>query len=83
MDMSGMDGSSTDGPLTAVGVDFSNSTQAADFLGEILDDTVFQVQANAYARRFWYGICAVIATFAFFNLIQKVTANIRYGKWMS
>lgn len=76
-----MDGSSMDGPLTAVGVDFSNSSQAADFLGEILDDTVFQVEGNAYARRFWYGVCAIIATCAIFNLIQKVTANIRYGTW--
>ncbi|RFU35937.1 hypothetical protein B7463_g331, partial [Scytalidium lignicola] len=75
--MDAMDGSSMDGALNATGVDFSNSTQAADFLGEILDDTVFQIEGNKYARNFWYGVCTVIAVCGLFNLIQKATTKIR------
>ena len=73
-----MGGAPTDAPLDASGVDFSNATQASDFLGEILDDTVFQVDGNMYARCFWYGLCAVIAVSAFFNFTQKMTVKIRY-----
>jgi ferric-chelate reductase len=73
-----MGGAPADSPLNASGVDFSNSTQAANFLGEILDDTLFQVEANMYARNFWYGVCAVIAICAFFNAAQKITAKMRY-----
>ncbi len=73
----GMDGGSSDAPLNASGIDFSNNTQASDFLGEVLDDTVFQVDGNTYARNFWYGVCAVIGTCAFFNLAQKITFKMR------
>jgi ferric-chelate reductase len=76
--MMGMGGDSSDSPLNASGVDFSNSTQAANFLGEIFDDTVFQVDGNMYARTFWYGVCAVIGTSAFFNIVQKITFRMRY-----
>ncbi|KAF8867297.1 putative FRE ferric reductase-like transmembrane component [Acephala macrosclerotiorum] len=73
-----MGGAPTNGsPLNASGIDFSNSTQASTFLGEILDDTEFQVEGNMYARNFWYGVCAVIATCAFFNFAQKATFRIR------
>jgi hypothetical protein len=78
MDMSDsmtMGGATAD--LNATGIDFSNSTQAADFLGEILDDSEFQVDANGYARTFWYGVCAVIALCALLNIAQKVTVKIR------
>ena len=73
-----MGGASSDAPLNASGIDFSNSTDAATFLGEILDDTVFQVDGNMYARNFWFGVCAVIATCSFFNVVQKVTFKLRY-----
>ncbi|KUJ20617.1 ferric reductase-like protein like transmembrane component [Mollisia scopiformis] len=72
-----MGGAPTDSPLNASGVDFSNSTQAANFLGEILDDTEFQVDGNMYARNFWFGVCAVIAVCAFFNFSQKATFRMR------
>lgn len=81
MDMSDsmtMGGAPTDGSaLNDTGFDFSNMTQAADFLGEILDDTVFQIDGNAAARHFWYGVCAVIAIAAFFNFAQKATTFFR------
>lgn len=73
-----MGGAPSDSPLNASGIDFSNSTQASTFLGEILDDTVFQVNANMYTRVFWYGVCSVIATCSFFNVVQKATFKIRY-----
>ena len=74
-----MGGAPTDGtPLNASGIDFSNDTQASMFLGEILDDSMFQIDGNMYARNFWYGVCAVIGICAFFNVVQKATVHMRY-----
>ena len=81
MDMSGMDmggGDGMDMPLNDTGVDFTNTTQAEDFLSEILDDTEFQVIGNAYARYFWYGVVVLIGICAIFNMIQKTTLRMRY-----
>ncbi len=81
MDMSGMGMGGADGtdmPLNDTGVDFSNMTQAEDFLSEILDDTDFQVIGNAYARYFWYGVVVLIGICAIFNIIQKTTLRMRY-----
>ncbi|KAI9737641.1 MAG: hypothetical protein M1818_005645 [Claussenomyces sp. TS43310] len=46
MDMGSMGGASSDAPLNDTGIDFSNPDDAATFLGEILDDTDFQVDGN-------------------------------------
>lgn len=73
-----MGGATSGYPLNSSGIDFSNSTDAATFLGEILDDTDFQIDGNMYARNFWYGVCAVIGICALFNAAQKTTANLRY-----
>lgn len=74
-----MGGAPTDGSaLNATGVDFSDPDQAADFLGAILDDTVFQVDGNAHARDFWFGVCAIIAICAVFNVARKVTNITRF-----
>jgi hypothetical protein len=75
-----MGGTPTDSPLNASGIDFSNDTQASIFLGEILDDGVFQVDGNMYATTFWFGICAVIAICAFLNVTQKITFKMRYAR---
>jgi hypothetical protein len=74
-----MGGTPTDSPLNASGIDFSNDTQASMFLAEILDDGVFQVDGNMYARTFWFGICAVIAICALLNVTQKITFKMRYA----
>ncbi len=74
-----MGGAPTDSPLNASGIDFSNSTQASTFLGEILDDSVFQIEANMYARNFWYGACAIIGICAISNVTQKAIVRMRYG----
>lgn len=72
-----MGGAPTDSPLNASGIDFSNDTQASMFLGEILDDTEFQIDGNMYARNFWYGVCALIAVCAIFNFSQKAIFKLR------
>lgn len=73
-----MGGAPSDSPLNSSGVDFSNSTQASAFLGQILDDGEFQIDGNMYARNFWYGVCGVIGICAVFNFLQKVTFRMRY-----
>ena len=75
--MSMGDGDGMDMPLNDTGVDFSNTTQAEDFLSEILDDTDFQVIGNAYARYFWYGVVVLIGITAILNVIQKTTLRMR------
>jgi ferric-chelate reductase len=72
MDMGGMDmgsGDSSMTPLNDSGVDFSNETQAFNFLQEILDDTYLQVDGNQAARKFWYGIVVVISAATICNAI--------------
>jgi ferric-chelate reductase len=81
MDMSStmqMGGAPSDSPLNSTGFDLTNSTDAATFLGEILDDTVFQVDGNRYAKNFWYGIVVVIGLFAVGNVAQNVTLRMRF-----
>lgn len=74
----GMDGGdSSDGPLDDTGIDFTNITDATTFLGEILDDTVFQIDGNMYASNFWYGVCGVIAICAFLNAYREVISALR------
>ena len=47
-------------PLSTNGVDFNNNTQAMDFLGSLLDDTVLQVIGNHYAIILMIGsFCAI------------------------
>lgn len=64
--------------LNDTGVDFSNETQAMDFLGEILQDTDLQTSGNAFARYFWYGVVAVIGIAAICNITQRLTLLFRY-----
>ena len=49
-----------------------------EFLDKILDDSDLQVSGNAFARYFWYGIAAVIAIAAIFNMVQRTTLRLRY-----
>lgn len=77
MDMDGMGSSMSSEPLTTEGVDFSNSTQAAEFLENLLDDTELKVVGNAYARYFWYGVAVVIAIAAIFNFLRWLTLQMR------
>lgn len=78
MDMSmGMGSDSSTGALTAAGVDFSNETQAMDFLADILDDSVLGVQGNQYARYFWYGVVVVIGIATLFNAGERLILHTR------
>ena len=78
MDM-GSDGSSTIMPLNTTGVDFTNATQASDFLSDLLDDTELQVIGNQYARYFWYGIVVVIGLASLLNVFSVVASRYRYA----
>jgi ferric-chelate reductase len=75
--MAGMGGDGS-APLNASGVDFSNQTQAMDFLGAMLDDSVFQVDGNAYARNFWYGMVVFIGLAGISNATWRVTLKMRH-----
>lgn len=70
-------GSSSLMPLNDSGVDFSNFTQAYNFQQEILDDTILQVIANAYARYFWYGIVVVIGLACISNISRRIHLRLR------
>lgn len=74
----GMGGGSSSAPLNDSGVDFSNETQAFNFLQEILNDSVLQVTGNDFARYFWYGVVVVIGIAAIFNAVQKITLKTRF-----
>ena len=63
--------------LNATGVNFSNDTQAAEFLEALLDDTNLRIFGNAYARYFWYGAVAVISIAAIANFIQSISLRLR------
>lgn len=78
MDM-GMGMDTGGAPLNDSGVDFSNATQAMDFLDELLDDTVFQVDGNRYARYFWYAIVVVIGIASICNILQAAILRARYA----
>ena len=65
-------------PLNATGVDFSNDTQAMDFLMSMLKDTEFQIVGNTHARYFWYGVIVIITLVALHNIIWETGLFIRY-----
>lgn len=77
MDMSGGGGASS-GPLNDTGVDFSNETQAFDFLQEILSDDVFQPESIVYSVYFWYGTVVAIGIASALNIAQRLIAQRRY-----
>lgn len=78
MDMGG-DSPSSSSPLNATGVDFSNETQAFDFLQEILDDSTLGVIGNQYARYFWYGVVVVIGIASLCNIAQR---SVLWMRWV-
>ncbi|CAK7223692.1 ferric-chelate reductase Frp1 [Sporothrix eucalyptigena] len=78
MDMDGMgSGDDSSMPLNASGVDFSNATQAFNFLQDILDDTTLQVDGNHAATHFWYGVVVAVGIAAVCNFISAVSLRMR------
>ena len=75
MDMG--DGGGGSGPLSSKGVDFSNETQAAEFLEALLNDDELKIIGSAYARYFWYGVAVAVAVAATVNLVQITTLRSR------
>jgi ferric-chelate reductase len=64
-------------PLNDSGVDFSNETQAFNFLQDVLDDSYFQIVSVQYTRYFWYGIVVMIGIATTCNLICVVLLRAR------
>ncbi|KAI5359071.1 Putative ferric reductase, NAD binding domain, ferric reductase transmembrane component-like protein [Septoria linicola] len=77
MNMSGMRSGSSVEPLSADGVDFSNSTQASAFLEELLDDTFLKIDGANYAKFFWYGVVAFVAATMLYRLPRWLTLQSR------
>lgn len=77
MGMMSGDGGADFAPLTPAGINFSNQTQAYDFLQDILDDSYFQVESNAFARYFWYAIACAIGLATIFNFSQRCLLKYR------
>jgi ferric-chelate reductase len=78
MDMGmGGGGASSMAPLNDSGVDFSNETQAYNFLQEILDDTMLAPIGNQFARSFWYGIVVVVTIAAICHAVNVVILKSR------
>lgn len=75
MDMGGGDGGS--GVLTTKGVDFSNQTQAAEFLEALLNDDELKIIGSAYARYFWYGVAVAVGVATVINLARILTLRTR------
>ena len=69
MDMDMSSGAPSFTPLNDSDIDFSNETQAFNFLQDILDDSYLQIIGNRYARYFWYGIVVLISIATICNLI--------------
>lgn len=65
------------GPLSPKGVDFSNQTQAEDFLGDLLNDDELKVVGNAYARYFWYGVAVAVTIATISNLTRRLILRAR------
>ncbi|KAL1896562.1 ferric-chelate reductase Frp1 [Sporothrix stenoceras] len=73
MDMDGMgSGGDSSMPLNASGVDFSNATQAFNFLQDILDDSTLQIDGNHAATHFWYGVVVAVGLTAVCNFVSAV-----------
>ena len=68
-------------PLTTAGVDFTNSTDAMDFLGELLDDSELQPMDIAMSRAFWYGIVIVIGIATMINIYYITISKSRYARY--
>lgn len=75
--MGGMGGGSS-APLNTSGVDFSNQTQAFNFLQEILDDTYLQIDGGNVARIFQYGMVVAVGAAAMCNIVTRRRLSSRY-----
>jgi hypothetical protein len=77
MDMNAGGAAGSSAPLTAAGVNFSNGTQAYNFLQEILDDSVLSIVSNQFAMYFWYGIVVVVGVAAIWNIVCTIILRAR------
>ena len=71
------------GRLSPNGVDFSNETQATEFLEALLNDDDLKIVGNDYARYFWYGIAVAVSIAALFNLIRWAISHTRLVEFLT
>ena len=64
-------------PLSAVGIDLTNITEASKYLEDLLDDSRLQFDGIKYSKFFWYGIVAVIGVAAAINVYQRAISLAR------
>ena len=57
--------------------DLHNETQAAEFLEQMLDDSILKYDAQKYSRYFWYGVLVFIGMVAAYNAVWKGTMILR------
>lgn len=76
MNMNG--GSMPTGPLSPNGVDFSNATQASEFLEALLNDDQLKVIGTAYATYFWYGIVVAVVIGSVSNIAWWLVLQLRW-----
>lgn len=74
MHMAGGDRSSKPA-LSADGIDFSNSTQAGEFLEYLLNDDELKIIGNDYAIKFWFGVVVIIGLATLSNFAQWLTLH--------
>ena len=77
---SGTSGNSTNSqiePLSAIGINLRNTTEASEFLEDLLDDSVLQYDGIKYSKFVWYGIVAAISLAAAVNVCQKAKMHKR------
>ena len=65
-------------PLSPDGYDLTNNTQASNFLGALLDDTVLQGTGNDLAVWFWIAIAIAVVVFAMSRGAQWLILDMRY-----
>ncbi|CZT17577.1 related to ferric reductase (metalloreductase) [Ramularia collo-cygni] len=77
MHMGGGDDTTSNVVLSADGIDFSNSTQAAEFLDDLLNDDELKIIGNNYAKYFWYGVVVIVGLATLANFLNWLTLQGR------
>jgi len=65
------------GPLTTAGVNFSNETQAFNFLQEILGDGQLTSRGSDHARYFWFGVVIVTGIASMYHWTRWLVLHLR------
>ena len=64
-------------PLNPSQFNLHNETEAMDFLGQLLDDSILKYDAQAYSRYFWDGTVVLIVACAAYNVFWRSSLILR------